>query len=135
MDDIDELFIEVDGAVASESGEVEVARGQLELFGTLLFSLADAKAVDEVASPEIDLGVHSILTREGRRLTGSWEDIVRSMRDAEAEAGQDGGETLREFMTQAAKRTYRETGVRVPSHDAELFVRGSADAGILRIVR
>ena len=135
LDDIDELFIEVDGAVASESGEVEVARGQLELFGTLLSSLADAKAVDEVASPEIDLGVHSILTREGRRLTGSWEDIVRSMRDAEAEAGQDGGETLREFMTQAAKRTYRETGVRVPSHDAELFVRGSADAGILRIVR
>ena len=135
LDDIDELFIEVDGAVANESGEVEVARGQLELFGTLLSSLADAKSVDEVASPEIDLGVHSILTREGHRLTGSWEEIVRSMRDAEAEAGQDGGSTLREFMTRVAKRTYRETGVRVPSHDAELFVRGSADAGILRIVR
>jgi Tfp pilus assembly protein PilF len=135
LDDIDELFIEVDGAVANESGEVEVARGQLELFGTLLSSLADAKSVDEVASPEIDLGVHSILTREGRRLTGSWEDIVRSMRDAEAEAGQEGGGTLREFMARVAKRTYRETGVRVPSHDAEQFVRGSADAGILRIVR
>jgi hypothetical protein len=25
--------------------------------------------------------------------------------------------------------------VRVPHHDAELFVRGSADAGLLRIVR
>jgi Tfp pilus assembly protein PilF len=135
LDDIDELFIEVDGALANESGEVEVARGQLELFGTLLSSLADAKSVDEVASPDIDLGVHSILTREGRRLTGSWEDIVRSMRDAEAEAGQEGGGTLREFMSRVAKRTYRETGVRVPSHDAELFVRGSADAGILRIVQ
>ena len=135
LDDIDELFIEVDGAVANESGEVEVARGQLELFGTLLSSLADAKAVDEVASPEIDLGVHAILTREGRRLTGSWEEIVRSMRDADEEAGQETDGTLREFMTRAAKRTYRETGVRVPSHDAELFVRGSADAGILRIVR
>ena len=134
LDDIDELFIEIDGAVANESGEVEVARGQLELFGTLLSSLADAKAVDEVASPEIDLGVHSILTREGRQLTGSWEEIVRSMRDAEAEAVRRDG-TLREFMTRVAKRTYRETGVRVPSHDAELFVRGSADAGILRIVR
>jgi tetratricopeptide (TPR) repeat protein len=135
LDDIDELFIEVDGAVANESGEVEVARGQLELFGTLLSSLADAKAVDEVASPEIDLGVHAILTREGRRLTGSWEEIVRSMRDADEEAGQETDGTLREFMTRVAKRTYRETGVRVPSHDAELFVRGSADAGILRIVR
>ena len=135
LDDIDELFIEVDGALANESGEVEVARGQLELFGTLLSSLAEAKSVDEVASPEIDLGVHAILTREGRRLTGSWEEIVRSMRDAEAETGQEGGGTLREFMSRVAKRTYRETGVRVPSHDAELFVRGSADAGILRIVR
>ena len=134
LDDIDELFIEVDGAVANESGEVEVARGQLELFGTLLSSLADSKAEDEVASPEIDLGVHSILTREGRRLTRSWEEIVRSMRDAD-EAGRDEVATLRDYMSRMAKRTYRETGVRVPSHDAELFVRGSADAGILRIVQ
>ena len=135
LDDIDELFIEVDGAAASESGEVEVARGQLELFGTLLSSLADAKSEDETASPDIDLGLHSILTREGRRLTGSWEEIVRSMRDADAESGQGGDGTLREYMMRIAKRTYRETGVRVPSHDAELFVRGSADAGMLRIVR
>jgi tetratricopeptide (TPR) repeat protein len=135
LDDIDELFIEVDSAAANESGEVEVARGQLELFGTLLSSLADAKSEDEVVSPEIDLGVHSILTREGRRLTGSWEEIVRSMRDADTESGQGGDTTLREYMMRIAKRTYRETGVRVPSHDAELFVRGSADAGILRIVR
>jgi tetratricopeptide (TPR) repeat protein len=135
LDDIDELFIEVDGAAANESGEVEVARGQLELFGTLLSSLAEAKSEDEIASPEIDLGVHSILTREGRRLTGSWEEIVRSMRDADAEAGQNGEATLRDYMTRMAKRAYRETGVRVPSHDAELFVRGSADAGMLRIVR
>ena len=135
LDDIDELFIEVDGAAASESGEVEVARGQLELFGTLLSSLADSKAGDEILSEPVDLGVHSILTREGRRLTGSWEEIVRSMRDADAEAGPDGGDTLRDYMSRMAKRTYRETGVRVPTHDAELFVRGSADAGILRIVR
>jgi Tfp pilus assembly protein PilF len=135
LDDIDELFIEVDGASANESGEVEVARGQLELFGTLLSSLASSKSEDEPASPEIDLAVHSILTREGRRLTGSWEEIVRSMRDADAEAALEGGDTLRDYMTWMAKRTYRETGVRVPSHDAELFVRGSADAGMLRIVR
>jgi hypothetical protein len=114
---------------------VEVARGQLELFGTLLSSLADSKAVDEITSEPVDLGVHSILTREGRSLTGSWEEIVRSMRDADGEGTQDGGGTLREYMSRMAKRTYRETGVRVPSHDAELFVRGSADAGILRIVR
>src|SRR3954453_3683581 len=86
LDDIDELFIEVDGAVANESGEVEVARGQLELFGTLLSSLADSKAEDGVGTEALDLGEHSILTHEGRELTGSWEEIVRSMRDADTDA-------------------------------------------------
>ena len=38
-------------------------------------------------------------------------------------------------LLRVSKRAYRETGVRVPHHDAELFVRGSADAGLLRIVR
>ncbi|MBW8768766.1 MAG: tetratricopeptide repeat protein [Gemmatimonadetes bacterium] len=132
LDDIDELFIEIDGAVAGESGEVEVARGQLELFGTLLSSLADSKAEDGDAE-EVEIGEHSILTREGRQLTGSWEEIVRSMRDAEVDVAGDG--SLRDYMMRFARRTYRETGVRVPSHDAELFVRGNADAGILRIVR
>src|SRR3954468_2346206 len=49
LDDIDELFIEVDGA-AVENGEVEVARGQLELFGTLLSSLAETKVDDDALS-------------------------------------------------------------------------------------
>jgi tetratricopeptide (TPR) repeat protein len=133
LDDIDELFIEVDGAVASESGEVEVARGQLELFGTLLSTLADSRSDEDDEAAEPDAHVHAVLTREGRRMSGSWEDIVRSMRDAEEEDERDG--TLREYMIRVAKRAFRETGVRVPSHDAELFVRGSADAGMLRIVR
>src|SRR3954449_1134065 len=42
VDDIDELFLEVDGSLAAE-GDVEVARGQLELFGGLLSSLAGDK--------------------------------------------------------------------------------------------
>ena len=47
----------------------------------------------------------------------------------------EGRDAARIFMSRMAKRTYRETGVRVPSHDAELFVRASADAGLLRIVQ
>jgi len=133
LDDIDELFIEVDGAVAGESGEVEVARGQLELFGTLLSSLADTKA-EEPATPEVtDLTAHEILTRDGRQLTGSWEDIVRSLQHVDSEGGRD--VSLAVFMSRMAKRTFRETGVRVPSHDVELFVRASAHAGLLRIVQ
>ena len=129
MDDIDELFLEVDGAVAGD-GDVEVARGQLELFGTLLTTLADSKAGE---AHERDVDMHTVLTQDGRRVTGSWEEIVRSLRDADMEGLQD--RTTNEFMARVSKRAFRETGVRVPHHDAELFVRASADAGLLRIVR
>lgn len=96
-----------------DSSKVAFARGT-----------ADEKAAIET---------HTVLTREGQHLTGSWEDIVRSLRDGDLEALQD--RSMGEFMARVAKRTYRETGVRVPHHDAELFVRASADAGLLRIVR
>jgi tetratricopeptide (TPR) repeat protein len=129
MDDIDELFLEVDGALAGD-GDVEVARGQLELFGTLLTTLADNKAGE---ANELDADMHTVLTKDGRRVTGSWEEIVRSLRDADMEGLQD--RTTNEFMARVSKRAFRETGVRVPHHDAELFVRASADAGLLRIVR
>ncbi|MEO7456280.1 MAG: tetratricopeptide repeat protein [Gemmatimonadaceae bacterium] len=132
LDDIDELFIEVDGAVAGENGEVEVARGQLELFGTLLSSLADTKAED-IVEPGTNPVSHEVLTRDGRQITGTWEDIVRSLQHVDAEGGRE--VPLEVFMSRMAKRTFRETGVRVPSHDVELFVRAHADAGLLRIVQ
>jgi len=131
LDDIDELFIEIDGGVG-ENGDVEVARGQLELFGTLLSSLADEKA-QEVMAADADASPHEVLTRDGRQITGSWEDIVRSLQHVDADGGHE--VSLEAFMTRVARRTFRETGVRVPSHDVELFVRASADAGLLRIVQ
>ena len=126
LDEIDEMFLEADGS-GNESGDVEVARGQLELFGTLLTSLADSRAGEPEAGP------HTVLTREGQHVSGSWEEIVRSLQHADMEGLQD--RSVDEFMARMAKRTFRETGVRVPHHDAELFVRASADAGLLRIVR
>ncbi len=131
VDDIDELFLEVDGAAAE--GDVEVARGQLELFGGLLSSLAGDRSSHARAGDESLAGTHTVLTREGQHLTGSWEEIVRSLQDTDVEALQD--RSTSEFMARVAKRTFRETGVRVPHHDAELFLRASADAGLLRIVR
>lgn len=133
IDDIDELFIEVDGALAGENGDVEVARGQLELFGTLLSSFADTKAGDGVNSGLDGAGTHEVLTRDGRQITGSWEDIVRSLQHVNSEGAHD--DSLEGFMSRMAKQAFRDTGVRVPSHDVELFVRGSADAGLLRIVQ
>src|SRR5205085_1148913 len=86
LDAIDELFIEVDSALAGEGGEVEVARGQLELFGTLLSSLADTRT-QEPTVPEVRH--HEVVLRDGRALTGSWEEIVRSLRNDDAEGGRE----------------------------------------------
>jgi tetratricopeptide (TPR) repeat protein len=133
LDEIDELFIEVDGALAGESGDVEVARGQLELFGNLLSSLAEHKADEDAPTDVVELDTHTVVTRSGDHVTGSWDEIVRSLQNSDVEGLQD--RTMSEFMVRMAKRAYRETGVRVPHHDAELFVRASADAGLLRIVR
>ena len=69
-------------------------------------------------------------TREGREFAGTWDEIVQRMRD---ESG-SGGRTLDEYMQHEARRGYTLTGVKIPTSDAESFIRGSADAGLLRIM-
>lgn len=126
LDDIDEMLMELDPRHASDesSREAEVARGQLELFGTLLNGLAEQIQESEVAP-------HQIVARDGTEIAGSWEEIVRRMRDSQG----DPSHSLEDFMRRAARRGFRETGVQIPTHNAESFIRGSADAGLLRIVR
>ncbi|MFL5576401.1 MAG: tetratricopeptide repeat protein [Gemmatimonadaceae bacterium] len=134
-DDIDEMLAEIEQRAAeAESAE---AQGQLELFGALLTDLAGQKADDEepgAAPPPALLPApqrHRIV-REGREFTGTWEEIVRSMRDANAAFA---GRSLAEFMMTEARRGFSITGVEIPTGDPESFIRGSADAGLLRIVR
>jgi hypothetical protein len=40
-----------------------------------------------------------------------------------------------EYMMNEARRGYSLTGVIIPTVDAESFIRGSADAGLLRILK
>ena len=54
------------------------------------------------------------------------------MRDSD---GEWAGSSLREFMTGLARRGQTETGVVIPVTDAEAFIRGSAEAGVLRIIQ
>jgi len=122
MDDVDTMLMELEpqpGANAAPGAET--ARGQLELFGTLLSSLAEQKHEPE----------HQIIASDGTEFDGSWEEIVRRMRD---ETGNP-SDSVHEFMTGVSQRGFRQTGVRIPTHDAESFLRGSAVAGLLRIVR
>lgn len=125
LDEVDELLMELDPRHATdESGrEAEIARGQLELFGSLLSGLAEQK--------QDPIPAHQIVSRDGTRYAGSWEEIVLRMRDMVG----DPTHTMEDFMRRAARRGFRETGVQIPTSDAESFIRGSADAGLLRILR
>ena len=122
-DDVDEMLSEIEGRFNDQrTGEHQ--QGQLELFGALLSELADQR---DPIEPR-----HRIMTREGREYIGSWDQIVREMRDANK---QWAGRTVQEFMHNEARRGYSLTGIMIPTHNAESFIRGSADAGLLRIVR
>jgi hypothetical protein len=43
--------------------------------------------------------------------------------------------SVEEFMLQVARREYARTGILLSTIDAESFLRGSADAGLLRILQ
>mgnify|MGYP003400354821 CR=1 FL=1 len=45
------------------------------------------------------------------------------------------GNPMQEFMASLARRGRTETGVVIPTTDAEAFIRGSAQAGVLRIIQ
>jgi len=118
---IDELLAEIEQR-AMEDAQVD-ARNQLELFGQMLAGLADGRHEGDA---------HRILTRDGRPFDGTWEEIVGKMRDAVSAWN---GRSLHDFMMNEARRGFSLTGVVIPTGDAESFIRGSADAGLLRILK
>jgi Tfp pilus assembly protein PilF len=122
-DDVDTMLMELDPRSGADTAPApEAARGQLELFGTLLSSLVEQRQLPE----------HQIIVvSDGTGFGGSWEEIVRRMRDEKGNPSH----TLPEFMSSVSSHGFRETGIRIPTHDAESFIRGSAVAGLLRIVR
>ncbi len=122
VDDVDTMLMEIDSR-ATDTPPAE-ARGQLELFGSLLSSLADRKTDARNEGEQI-------VEFDGTRFGGSWDDIVRRMRDAKGNPS----DSMREFMAGISDSRYQETGDRIPTNDAESFLRGSANAGLLRIVR
>jgi hypothetical protein len=109
--------------IETRMNESVEGKSQLELFGALLSDLADAKR---------DGTKHRVITDEGTSYDGTWEEIVREMRDASSTAQ---GRSIQEFMLSEARRQYAVTGMLISTTDAESFIRGSADAGLLRIVR
>ena len=98
---------------------------QLELFGTLLTELQGMKARPGPAE------IHRVSTLGGATYVGTWEEIVRQMKDDTREWARG---SLEQYMAALAARGHLETGVAIPASDPESFLRGSADAGLLRIL-
>ena len=130
-------------------GESTESQGQLETLGSLLTGLvgqqqasgpaANAEgenasgAAAEGTSTDVlmaDDDAHRVIMRDGTVFEGTWEAIVQALRDA-----RDAGRPIEEFMAQEARRFYGATGFTVASHAPEAFLRGGAEAGMLRIVR
>jgi Flp pilus assembly protein TadD len=122
LDDIDEMLMELDAANGAETAPpAEAARGQLELFGSLLSTLVEKQGVPDQHQVEV----------AGLKYQGSWEEIVRRMRDAIGVPSY----SMHEFMNEVATHGYRQTGVKIPTDSAEGFIKASATAGLLRIVK
>src|SRR5256885_2909465 len=98
---------------------------QLELFGTLLTELQGMKARSGPGD------VHRVSMLNGSTYVGTWEEIVRQMKDDAAEWTRG---SLEQYMPAVAHRGRKEPGVAIPATDPESFIRGSADAGLLRIL-
>nr|MCU0633982.1 hypothetical protein [Gemmatimonadaceae bacterium] len=136
LDPVDELLAEVEQSVEDAA---EQARNNLELLGTLLTGLQDQRASDDATGVAGDpvrtepvTGAHDVLLGDGRRVQGSWDEIVQAIRDADTELAE---RSLDDFMQAASHRHHRRTGVRLSSRGPEEFVRASAAAGLLRILR
>jgi tetratricopeptide (TPR) repeat protein len=118
-DTIDEMLGAIEQAVNGDAEQE--AKGQLELFGALLADLSAQKHTD---------ASHRVTGRDGRNYEGSWDEIVAQMRDASAQPAK----SVQDFMQCEARRGLSLTGILISTADAESFVRGSADAGLLRIL-
>jgi len=99
---------------------------QLELFGALV---SDLPAMQARRPGPTD--VHQVATLAGHILRGTWEEILLQLKASDREWA-DG--SLVEYMATQARRGRAETGVVIPTTDAESFIRGSAAAGVLRIL-
>lgn len=122
-DAVDELLAEVESL--QPDGTVRDPH-QLELFGTMLTDLPGMQRRPALGDS------HVVVTLSGHTLRGSWDEILTQFKATElswAEA------SLADFMAGLARRGRTETGVTIPVTDAEGFLRGTAAAGVLRIIQ
>jgi tetratricopeptide (TPR) repeat protein len=122
-DPIDDLLAEIEAI--HNNGAVRDPT-QLELFGTMQTELQQM-----LRKPGHRADMHQVGTLGGQMLRGTWDEILTQLKESDRLAT---AQSVAEFMEGQAERGKHETGVVIPITDAEAFIRGSAEAGVLRIV-
>ena len=122
-DPIDELLAEIE-AIQSD-GSVRDPN-QLELFGTMLTELQQMQR-----RPGQRADLHQIATLTGQTIKGTWDEILQQLKAADRTGS---GQSVTEFMEGQALRGKHETGISIPCTTPEAFIKGAAEAGVLRIV-
>lgn len=122
-DSIDHLLAEVELAFEEASGESSLPSA--ETSGPAPLLLSPALSTEDVGGFDL----HRVRTADGKVFTGTWEEIVRSMRDSLS----DPSESLDSFMFRAAQRVRQLTGCDLPCDDPETFLRESARIGLIQI--
>ncbi len=132
LDAIDELLAEVEQSFAEqEHAAMSQAQGHLETLGSLLSGLAHQQQAARVSADVLaSEGPHRIVMGDGSTFDGTWDEIVQALRDARSD-----GRPVDEYMASESRRHYGATGTLIAAHAPEAFIKGSADAGLLRIVR
>ncbi|MEJ2205718.1 MAG: tetratricopeptide repeat protein [Gemmatimonadota bacterium] len=112
-DPIDRLLGEVERSMGPQGEDLDPS--QLELF--------EGDQAREDGEPG------ALRLADGRLLRGSWQDIVRQMRDRAGFSH----ETLGDYMRRLAERWHEERGVEVPFTDPETFLRTAIALGLARL--
>jgi len=114
-DPIDRLLAEVESRMGVFDARAYYDPSQLELFGRSLSSESDRS--------------HVIRLNDGHLVRGSWQEIVRQMRDRAGFSH----ETIAYYMRRLAERWHEQKGVEIPFTDPEVFLRSAVEAGLVRL--
>ena len=114
-DPIDRLLAEVESQMSGAEPGAYFDPSQLELF--------------ERSQAGESEGRHVVRLTDGHQVRGTWNEIVRQMRN---QAGFS-HETIAHYMRRLAERWHEQSGVEIPFADPESFLRAAVEAGLVRL--
>ncbi len=115
VDEVDRLLAEIEAAVNGTDFGPGADVGQLELF--------------QGGAGEEDTEVRVVRLPDGRRIRGSWTEIVRTMRDLAGFSH----ESMTDYMKRLAERWHEQKGVEIPATDPRSFLQAALDEGLLSL--